>query len=255
MLRRPSTSALFAAWVLLAITSPTAALAAEIETYFSPRGGATQAIVTLLDTAAASIDVAAYQLTSRPLIDSLIAARQRGVAVRVIVDRSQESASHRILLTLRGQNLALVTDQMEKLHHNKYAIVDGCSVATGSFNWSDNAENKNAENLVIIHDQEIAAAFAADFNHHFAHSSAYRFKERPPHHALYPRATIFFSTTPPNLKGSLSWHALLAPSCQSTQAAPLPAPSFLRNGKAATTRGNESFPRTPDLPNKLASAP
>lgn len=254
MFRRPSTAALFAAWVLLAIASPVAARAAEIETFFSPRGGATMALVNLLDHAAASIDVAAYQLTSRPLIDSLIAARQRGVAVRVIVDRSQESASHRILLTLRGPNLALVTDHMEKLHHNKYCIVDGCRVATGSFNWSDNAENKNAENLLIIHDQDVAAAFTADFNHHFGHSSPYRLKERTPHHALYPRATFFFSTTPPNPKGLLPWHALLVPSCQSMQAELSPAPSSLRNGKAATTRGNESFPPTRVPPSKLACA-
>jgi len=34
--------------------------------------------------------------------------------------------------------------------HNKYAVIDGKTVITGSFNWTVSAEKRNDENLLVI---------------------------------------------------------------------------------------------------------
>ena len=74
---------------------------------------------------------------------------------------------------MNSEGVPIRADRNEKLHHNKYAIIDGVTIITGSYNWSENAEKRNAENCLIIHDAKTASAFAADFNTHWEHSAAY----------------------------------------------------------------------------------
>ena len=59
-----------------------------IDVYFSPKGGCTEAVVAELDAAKATIFVQAYSFTSAPIAKALVDAHKRGVAVRVILDRS-----------------------------------------------------------------------------------------------------------------------------------------------------------------------
>lgn len=188
----------------------TPAFSAEVISYFSPRGGAAQAICNRLDAATTSIDVAAFQLTYRPFLVSLISARERGVVVRIVVDPSQESYAHRALQTLRGPNLDLRTDRLEKIQHNKYAVVDGLITITGSYNWTNNAENRNAENLVIIIDEATASSFTADFDFHFRHSVHWLLKQpRTVMLPSHPRRPFQF-LSPAQSERLIQWHALLA---------------------------------------------
>jgi phosphatidylserine/phosphatidylglycerophosphate/cardiolipin synthase-like enzyme len=47
--------------------------------------------------------------------------------------------------------------------HDKIMIVDGKIVLTGSFNWSNNAENENNENLLIITSTSLATTYENEF--------------------------------------------------------------------------------------------
>jgi phosphatidylserine/phosphatidylglycerophosphate/cardiolipin synthase-like enzyme len=142
--------------------------------YFSPAGQCANAIAAEIANAKTSIDIAAYELTLDPLAQALLAADARGVAIRVIVNPTQETINTPYPKHLQGHGIQLRTDRKEKLFHNKYAIFDGVAVETGSYNWTANAETANAENVVILHDATTAAAFAADFATHWNHSDAYR---------------------------------------------------------------------------------
>lgn len=57
-----------------------------IDAYFSPNGGATEAIVDELDAAKQHIMVQAYSFTSKPIAKALNQAHKRGVKVEVILD-------------------------------------------------------------------------------------------------------------------------------------------------------------------------
>ena len=54
--------------------------------------------------------------------------------------------------------------------HNKVILIDGKTVITGSFNFTKAAQEKNAENLIIVHDPELAQAYSKNWQFHRAHS-------------------------------------------------------------------------------------
>lgn len=54
--------------------------------------------------------------------------------------------------------------------HNKVMIIDDRIVITGSFNFTKAAEEKNAENLLIIDSPALAAKYVANFEAHRKHS-------------------------------------------------------------------------------------
>jgi phosphatidylserine/phosphatidylglycerophosphate/cardiolipin synthase-like enzyme len=65
-------------------------------------------------------------------------------------------------------------DGEHPIAHNKVIIIDGQTVITGSFNFTKQAENSNAENLVIMQGRlKIGAAYTANFDGHLEHSRKY----------------------------------------------------------------------------------
>lgn len=175
---------------LLLSTPAGVAVPADIEVFFSPRGGCTAAAVAELDAATTTIDVMSYQLTSVPLIDALARAQQRGLTVRVVVDRTQEGTRSPELRALPSHRVDVRTDRNERLMHNKVAIIDNTVILTGSFNWTANAETNNAENLIVITDEDIAAAYAANFLAHWSHSQPFT-PSRPKDARPKPRPATF----------------------------------------------------------------
>ena len=69
-------------------------------------------------------------------------------------------------------------DARHAIAHNKIMIIDGATILTGSFNFTKNAEENNAENLLVIRSPELATKYAANWNAHLEHSEQYEAKER-----------------------------------------------------------------------------
>jgi len=108
-------------------------LASEVvQVFFSPNGGATEAVVHELANAKTEILVQAYSFTSAPIAKALVDA------------------------------------------HNEIMIIDQAAVITGSFNFTKAAEEKNAENLLVIKgDTELVKKYLANFKEHLGHSERY----------------------------------------------------------------------------------
>lgn len=160
----------FFLFLFVFVSCPVLSTGQEIAVFFSPRGGCTAAIVNELSNATTSIDIATYQLTSEPIAEATAAAQSRGVSVRVVLDRSQESTQSLTPSWLFTNRVPMRTDLMERIQHNKYAVIDRRKVITGSFNFSEAAETRNAENLVIIYDEKTALRFSDNFQNHWDHS-------------------------------------------------------------------------------------
>jgi phosphatidylserine/phosphatidylglycerophosphate/cardiolipin synthase-like enzyme len=144
---------------------------ASITAYFSPRGGCTEAIVRELNAARKSVEVQAYSFTSAPIADAVAKAHARGVQVRVILDKSQESERYSSLTYLRNHNVPTWVDTKHAIAHNKIIIVDKQTLITGSFNFSKAAEERNAENLLVIRDQpELLRQYCENFEEHLKHA-------------------------------------------------------------------------------------
>ncbi|HTW93827.1 MAG TPA: phospholipase D family protein [Tepidisphaeraceae bacterium] len=174
-------TALVAAVVLIAyafrfgqLTGGPAVTEDGISVYFSPNGGCTEAVVNQIDAAQHNIDVEAYEFTSRPIADALIAAHDRGVAVRVILDDKEAREDYSLGRSLVSAGIPVYTDAHYAIAHNKIMIMDGATVVTGSFNFTMQAEQSNAENLLVITGKpKLAQAYEENFQRHLALSQSY----------------------------------------------------------------------------------
>jgi phosphatidylserine/phosphatidylglycerophosphate/cardiolipin synthase-like enzyme len=112
-----------------------------------------------------TLDIAIFSFYSQAVADAVIAAKNRGVTVRVVGDVSQARRSPQIAqLVSSGADLRLSSGRGGKgvLHH-KFAILDGEMAAAGSFNFSQNAEKNNFENQFYLTGAEDLAAYQAEY--------------------------------------------------------------------------------------------
>jgi phosphatidylserine/phosphatidylglycerophosphate/cardiolipin synthase-like enzyme len=87
--------------------------------YFSPRGGATQAVVKALDEARSYILVQAYSFTSAPIAKGLLEAHKRGVKVEVILDKSQRTEQYSEADFVANEGIPTKIDDKHAIAHNK----------------------------------------------------------------------------------------------------------------------------------------
>lgn len=143
---------------------------APVQVRFSPKGGCTEAIVEALQGARKTVRVQAYSFTSDPIAKALSKAHDRGVDVRLILDRSQETARSSEAVPLALAGVPVWIDADHGIAHNKVMVIDGETVVTGSFNFTQGGELRNAENLLIIRDASLAGLYAANWEVHLEHS-------------------------------------------------------------------------------------
>jgi phospholipase D len=173
----PWRALLINAAVLLALAAAVPAHGAEIQACFTPPvAGSCDPLVTILraiNGARSAIRIQMYSLTLQEVVSALIRAKQRGVDVSVIVDRSQLQQDRND--SMRVEDLAsarvpVLVDTVPGLMHNKVMVIDGETVLTGSFNYTWGAERWNAENLVVLYDAGLAAEYLRNWNQRAAQS-------------------------------------------------------------------------------------
>lgn len=145
---------------------------AYTEIYFSPKGGAETAISRNIREATEDISVLAYSFTSDYICDSLILAYKKGVHIRVILDKSQLTAKNSKIQRLKDAGIPLYIDHTHAIAHNKVIIIDRRVAITGSYNFTKSAEERNAENLLIIHSCSLSAKYLQNFELHLEHARA-----------------------------------------------------------------------------------
>lgn len=150
-----------------------------VQAAFTPWDDAEGLIVEEIRRAKQQILVHAFSFTSRRLANALIAARKRGVDVRVMADREQTfSGEASRIPDLVRERIPVVLEVRYQSAHSKVMVIDAgtddAAVITGSYNWTYAAQNKNAENVLILrHNPELANAYAANWQRHFAEALPY----------------------------------------------------------------------------------
>jgi phosphatidylserine/phosphatidylglycerophosphate/cardiolipin synthase-like enzyme len=137
------------------------------ESYFSPSDNTTFHIINALNRSQEGVYFSLLTLTRNALASTLINLKNRGVAVRGIIENTNDIGSEFDRLVSNGV-FVLPHNPDPQLHH-KYAIIDPnvssgrSQLITGSHNWTNNAEQNNDENTLIIHDQTLARIFFSEF--------------------------------------------------------------------------------------------
>lgn len=150
--------------------------AADVQVYFSPKGGCTETVVRSLNEATNTVLVQAYSFTSAPIAEALVNARKRGVKVEVILDKSQRTERYSEADFLLHAGVPTYIDAKHAIAHNKIMVIDSRTILTGSFNFTKAAENENAENLLVIKDASLAGKYTDNWRLHLSHSDKYQGK-------------------------------------------------------------------------------
>jgi phosphatidylserine/phosphatidylglycerophosphate/cardiolipin synthase-like enzyme len=147
------------------------------EVYFSPRGGATEAIVREIDSARSEILLQAYSFTSQPIARALVDARRRGVRIEAVLDRSQRREKYTSADFVAHAGIPTYIDAAHAIAHNKIMIIDRSTLISGSFNFTRAAEERNAENLQVVKGNRLLVdRYIRNFEAHKGHSDDYRGK-------------------------------------------------------------------------------
>ncbi len=118
--------------------------------------------------------VQAYSFTSAPLAKALLSAHRRGIRVEVVLDKSQRSQRYSSATFLANSGIPTFIDDEHAIAHNKVMIIDRQTVITGSFNFTKAAEERNAENLLIMRSRELARIYLNNWLVHKNHSERLR---------------------------------------------------------------------------------
>lgn len=144
-----------------------------VSAHFSPRGGCTDDVVSLISRAGAHVILAGYSFTSGPIADELVYKAKAGVRVEAVLDRS-DAGDHPVhgskAKALQAGGVVVHIDRKHAIFHDKYIVVDGTFVETGSFNYTAAAEQANAENCLILRSPELARTYSEDWAKHAEHS-------------------------------------------------------------------------------------
>lgn len=151
MKRNFNLSAAAAAVCLCAVAIPASA-APSLDVGFSPEGSAQQLVIRTLDSARESIWLMGYSFTSPEIVKSLVAAKLRGVDVRVVVDDkgNRSKASLAAMNIVVNAGIPLRTNNQYKIMHDKVIITDGENVELGSYNYTRSAADANSENALVV---------------------------------------------------------------------------------------------------------
>lgn len=126
-------------------------------------------IVDRTDAAKSSVRVQAYYLTQPLILRAIAQAKRRGLDVGAILDKNQDrrnsnAKSHYTGATyLANAGVPVWIDDLPAIAHNKVIILDDRTVLTGSFNFTKAADTRNAENVVIIESDAVAALFTRNW--------------------------------------------------------------------------------------------
>lgn len=141
---------------------------------FSPNGDGVRIVVEAIDRARRQILVQAYGFTEAHIIRALVRAHDRGVEVRVILDKSNETERYSGATYLLHHEIPTYIDDTVAIAHNKVMVIDADTVITGSFNFTKAAQTRNAENVLVISGSpNLATAYIRDWEWRRQYSHSY----------------------------------------------------------------------------------
>lgn len=138
-----------------------------VEVIFTRAKSVAERIESLLRETSVSVDAALYRFNNPRLASALVEAVRRTVKVRVVLDRNKydESPSLREIFAKGRIAFRLSYGRQgagSKMHH-KFALLDGHTALTGSYNWTLESEGDNFENLVILREPRELELYAREF--------------------------------------------------------------------------------------------
>jgi phosphatidylserine/phosphatidylglycerophosphate/cardiolipin synthase-like enzyme len=136
----------------------------NLSVYFCPQDECANELVKRIDSAKESMYIAIYSFTQDDIASAVLRAKERGVEIRIVFDYDQSKNDSSVDEKLIEAGIPVKRLDGSGYMHNKFTIIDGSIVSTGSFNYSKNANEKNNENLLFIKNSDLASLYKSDFD-------------------------------------------------------------------------------------------
>lgn len=157
-----------------------------VQVMFTPDEDASRVIEQAIHTARYQILVQAFSFTHRRIAEALIAARHRGIDVRVLADRDQtDRIPTSKIANMAARGVPVFIDSKHASAHNKVMVIDAgkpdAVLVTGSFNFTQAAQYNNAENVLVMRNNPLLTErYQQNWYRHHQHSHAYQPKAAGP---------------------------------------------------------------------------
>jgi phosphatidylserine/phosphatidylglycerophosphate/cardiolipin synthase-like enzyme len=145
-----------------------------VKSYFSPTDNATaNAVIPLINAAEHTLDIAMFFLTSQPIGQAVLAAKNRGVQVRVVIDAGGAANQYSQTPAFCAAGIPVKWENWGGKSHSKWAVADSAyagqaAVVFGSMNWTGAGNADNDENTLYVKNDGFASAFQTEFNRQWA---------------------------------------------------------------------------------------
>ncbi len=133
------------------------------EVLFSPGEDCLSRIRSLVAAAKTSIDICVYTVTDDRISRRIHEAHERGVKVRIIADDLKTDDPGSDIDQFRTLGIPVLLDDSRHQMHHKFAVFDGRTALTGSYNWTRSAAEHNQENVVVSDDPRLVKALSDEF--------------------------------------------------------------------------------------------
>ena len=141
---------------------------------FTPGQPCAGLIAEAIRGARSEVLVQAFGFSYATVIEALSDAHGRGVAVTALLDRTVQKEPSPRALTMVKQGVRAYIDDRVAIAHNKVMVIDGATVITGSFNFTQSAQSRNAENLLVIRNPQLASAYRDNFRSRLAGATEWK---------------------------------------------------------------------------------
>ncbi|MBC8083507.1 MAG: nuclease [Hymenobacter sp.] len=162
-----------AASALLPPPAASPARAPRAEAYFSPGPECVAAIRRFIGQAAHQLDICVFTVADDRLTEALLAAHRRGLRVRLLTDNDKLLDRGSDVRQLATAGVPVRTDNTAYHMHHKFAVADGRTLLTGSYNWTRSAAEYNLENLLITDDSALALRYTQEFERLWAQMTVF----------------------------------------------------------------------------------
>lgn len=146
----------------LARSPPIPSTPVDGEVCFSPDEPCDDKLVFFVETAKKQVDVAIYDITLDQFAHTLLEVTKK-MPVRIIVDKRQAQEKHSLVPMLLKAGANVRYGQQRGIMHDKFTIIDGKMIETGSFNYTNHAQQSNQENQVYLSNPKIVSRYQEHF--------------------------------------------------------------------------------------------
>lgn len=134
-----------------------------IENYFCPEDECQEKVLKELMKAKQSIHFMTFSFTDKEIAETLI-EKSKEITVQGIMERKRIGMKYNVFRYLNESKVKVWLDNNPYTMHHKVFIIDEKTVITGSYNPTKNGNENNDENMLIIHNKDIAKKYVEEYN-------------------------------------------------------------------------------------------